>query len=466
MYRQSKPEKVAESCRNSRRIYYQNCPERVKNIQKKNYLKRKLSYIEEENSSEHKRSNINSQDNLFETSKETSDDTRSPISIHKAIELFHKDISVGPEYTCTCCDQLWYRSSVTECNASLYQSCSKEILNLCLTGLKSIDNSEWICGTCHSNLKAGKLPSCAKANKMNFPEKPDVLKDLTPLEERLISPRIPFMQLRELPSGGQLSIHGNVVNVPADVNSTVNVLPRPINESQTIPIKLKRRLGYKHHYQFQNVRPSKVLEAAQYLVRNSEIFKNEGIQVIDSYAPNIVNNEDEWSEFISKDAKETSHDLSINLNTKSQEEVDTEKRNDTFDNDTDDEWCETTERSSGVMDTLLQEPDITQDGDRIISFAPEEGNRPLGIFMDKDSEFLSFPTIYCGKRQPENSERLVPVHSSTMCKWELRSKDRRVARSLPNIFYKLKKLQIRQIQGSASLSLRKCNVVTFEESLI
>ena len=200
---------------------------------------------------------------------------------------------------------------------------------------------------------------------MNFPEKPDILIDLTPLEERLISPRIPFMPLRELPSGGQLSIHGNVVNVPADVNSTVNVLPRTINESQTIPIKFKRRLGFKHHYQFQNVRPWKVLEAAQYFVRNSEIVKNEGIQVMDSYAPNIVNNDNEWSEFISKDAKETSHDLSINLNAKSQEEVDTETRNDTFDNDTDDEWCETIERSSGVMDKLLQEPDITQDGDSV-----------------------------------------------------------------------------------------------------
>ena len=138
------------------------------------------------------------------------------------------------------------------------------------------------------------------------------------------------------------------------------------------------------------------------------------------------------------------------------ENIETETRNDTIDNDTDDEWCETTERSSGVMDTLLQEPDITQDGDRILSFAPGEGNRPLGIFMDKDSEFLSFPTIYCGKRQADNSERLVPVHYSTMCKWELRSKDRRVAMSVQNIFYKLKKLQIRQIQGSASLSLRKC----------
>ena len=100
---------------------------------------------------------------------------------------------------------------------------------------------------------------------MGFPVKPECL-NLTCLEERLISPRIPFMQIRELPRDGQLSIHGNVVNVPADVNSIVNTLPRPINESQTIPIKLKRKLSYKHHYLFQNVRPRKVLEAAKYLV--------------------------------------------------------------------------------------------------------------------------------------------------------------------------------------------------------
>ena len=39
---------------------------------------------------------------------------------------------------------------------------------------------------------------------------------------------------------------------------------------------------------------------------------------------------------------------------------------------------------------------------------------------------------------------------------ELRSQDRRVAQSVPNIFYKSKKLQIKQIQNSASISLRKC----------
>ena len=45
------------------------------------------------------------------------------------------------------------------------------------------------------------------------------------------------------------------------------------------------------------------------------------------------------------------------------------------------------------MDTLLQETDITQDGDRIISFIPGEGIRPLGIFADKDSQFLFFSPL-------------------------------------------------------------------------
>ena len=74
------------------------------------------------------------------------------------------------------------------------------------------------------------------------------------------------MQIRELPRGGQISIHGNVFNGPADVNSTVSTLPRSIDESQTIPIKLKRRLSYRHYYQFQNVRPRRVLKAAKCFV--------------------------------------------------------------------------------------------------------------------------------------------------------------------------------------------------------
>ena len=47
--------------------------------------------------------------------------------------------------------------------------------------------------------------------------------------------------------------------------------------------------------------------------------------------------------------------------------------------------------------------------------------------MDKDSEYLSFSTIFCGKQRPGNNERKVPVSYSTDAKWELRCQDRRAA---------------------------------------
>ena len=250
------------------------------------------------------------------------------------------------------------------------------------------------------------------------------------------------MQICELPRGGQLSIHGNVVNVPADVNSVVNTLPRPINESHTIPIKLKRKLSYKHHYQFQSVRPRKVLEAAKYLVETSELFQKEHIEVQDNWL-NTVNStslseRDDWEHFVnsSTSTNQTSETevlhssdepIEPDNNTK---QLTSEPIMDSKNNiDDDDAWSEVEDRPSGVTDTLLQEPDMTESVEKIISFAPGEGNRPLGILMDKESEFLSFPTIYCGQTRADNKERTIPVHYSTVCKWELRSQDRRVAQS-------------------------------------
>ena len=64
---------------------------------------------------------------------------------------------------------------------------------------------------------------------MGFPVKPEC-PNLTPLEERLISPCIPFIQIRKPPRGRQLSNHGNVVNVPADVNSVIHTLSRPVKK--------------------------------------------------------------------------------------------------------------------------------------------------------------------------------------------------------------------------------------------
>ena len=56
------------------------------------------------------------------------------------VKAFHDNIKCGPEYVCTCCDQLWYRSSVRKYEANKYPKCSETLLKACITTTASIDN--------------------------------------------------------------------------------------------------------------------------------------------------------------------------------------------------------------------------------------------------------------------------------------------------------------------------------------
>jgi len=65
------------------------------------------------------------------------------------------------------------------------------------------------------------------------------------------------MQLREMPRGGEM---GNIVDVPTEVNSTIQLLPRMLEDSKTIMLKLARSITYTHHIYCENVRPTKGFE--------------------------------------------------------------------------------------------------------------------------------------------------------------------------------------------------------------
>ncbi len=130
-----------------------------------------------------------------------------------------------------------------------------------MTGYQSKDNVEWICLTCKLDIYKDLVPKLSVKNKMGFPEKLEEL-CLFPLEEILITPLIPFMTLRALPvcglrTHGQKSIMGNVVHVPNDVSSTVQSLPRLLDDMGTVPMKLKRRMCYSTSVFLENVRPLK-----------------------------------------------------------------------------------------------------------------------------------------------------------------------------------------------------------------
>ena len=209
--------------------------------------------------------------------------------INGCIKMFHSSIGVGPVFVCTCCHQTWFRKSVSMIkNINI----SAKDVSLYCTKLLSVNKEEWICHTCLSTIRDGKVPKLSVANGMKWPEKPKEL-HLHQLEERLITLRIPFMHVRELPRGGQYSLKGNVINVPVDIQPAVSCLPRPMDESFTVAIQLKKKLTYKKVDFKENSRPLKVLTALQWLLTNSELYKNSGINVANNWFQEVTESSDE-----------------------------------------------------------------------------------------------------------------------------------------------------------------------------
>ncbi|CAB3986940.1 Hypothetical predicted protein [Paramuricea clavata] len=165
----------------------------------------------------------------------------------------------------------------------------------------------------------------------------------------------------QAPRGRQPKITGNVVNVPADICNTVNMLPRLPQDTGTIKVQLKCRLQYKSSSALSlNVRPNKVMQAAAWLVNTSELYREQGITF-----------DQHWLSYF--DVPTPNSD---NENTTVDETNLTSSEN---------EWSEDeTEIPAGVTDSMLTPTDFVDDTERqhIYNVAPGEGSRPLIIFRD------------------------------------------------------------------------------------
>ena len=373
-------------------------------------------------------------------------------NIENAIKQFHSDISIGPLYVCSCCHQTWFRKSVSLLKNTHIPAESKR--QHC-TDFISVNNKEWICHTCLSALRDSKIPKLSVTNGMKWPIKPPEL-NLHQLEERLIALRIPFMQIRELPRGGQYSLKGNVINVPVDIQPTINCLPRPMDENFTVAIELKKKLSYKTVDFKENVRPLRVLTALHWLMNNSKLYKNSGIVIDDDWFQEVTESAEETVREFLGVPREQTNDKHSKENEKQEEITSKKDANAPTDYDSDHYSEIDANDHVGNIDTLVDDADIDNTCDKVFTFAPGEGQHPLSLYNDKDAEYLCFPSIFCGQTPPSKEERIVPVHYSDIVKWELRSVDRRAAQSVPNIFFKHKKLKMKQISDKVNLAVRRC----------
>lgn len=181
--------------------------------------------------------------------------TKSKFTIRKAIKLFNIKKDSYPEFCCTVCQRLLFKVSVSKFAASKYKP--NHVAMTARTNIKDNKGNEYICQTCKNHLKKSKIPPQAFVNKMETTFN-DKISNLTNFEARLLSLRIPFMKIFNLPKGRQKQISGPVINIPSDVSSTCSQLPRTLEDCGIIPVKLKRRQRYRGHVYYENIRPNKV----------------------------------------------------------------------------------------------------------------------------------------------------------------------------------------------------------------
>ena len=146
----------------------------------------------------------------------------------------------GPTHICSCCGGLWFEYSIRKYTVDVLtnKGLKAEFINtVCYLKHSTIK----LCVTCRKDIMSNKVPNISLSNGLAFYEVPDCLKVLTKLEERLISPRIPFMVIRSLGFCKQFGLKGNLVNVPMNVDTNVSVLPRSFSDTHTIQLKLMSR---------------------------------------------------------------------------------------------------------------------------------------------------------------------------------------------------------------------------------
>ena len=99
------------------------------------------------------------------------------------------------------------------------------------------------------------------------------MQGLTPVEEMLISAILPIMTLYRLPHG-QYGYSGHVINLPQDIASLADKLPRTPSELDVVVI---RKEGAVDHHRDFRVRRSVVLHALQWLTANNMYYRNVSI---------------------------------------------------------------------------------------------------------------------------------------------------------------------------------------------
>lgn len=344
----------------------------------------------------------------------------------KSLMKYKNAILKGPTEVCVCCGGLWFSrqikllSPMTICEKFSIDFVNKVFyVNEC----SNLEKNKF-CKSCAKYIEKGDVPVLCLWNGLDIPNTPDCLEDLSCLEERLCAPRIPFMQIKQLGYERQCGLKGQIVNVPINVNTNVNLLPRSIDDTYTIQLHIKRKMSYKTDYMCEVFRPNAVFRACAYL-ENTPAYRYYNIKFTKDYKIYNCDKNTKYQVFAIE--KDDIAELSNSINNKN-ENTD---MNYTIKNN-----CE---------ETLLNTSNIES-----VTLAPGENKIPISILFDAHAEELSFPKVFCGMLRKFK----IKLTYNQIVKSTIRNYKRKCSR-VDLLFFMYKKSELLKLSSCVSICLRK-----------
>ncbi|UYV69623.1 hypothetical protein LAZ67_7000006 [Cordylochernes scorpioides] len=235
------------------------------------------------------------------------------------------------------------------------------------------------------------------------------LPPLDPISERLVSPRLPFMQVRRLRHDFSYGIIGQVINVPVNVQDMVKCLPRHLEEDDVINVNIKRNLAHRTNY-ISGYMSKRTVKEWLDVLQNSSLYRLYNIKIdMSRLQPALPSDEG-----LQDDPANRIEAISA-------------------------EYTPESEVLAARQHTLLWNEEDCLD------IAPGHRATPLNIIYDRHAEELSFPAIYFG--EPRRFNMNISVTPYMMATSEIRRSDRRGATPQKVLYDAMKILRLRMVDG-------------------
>ncbi|CAG9840456.1 unnamed protein product [Diabrotica balteata] len=294
-------------------------------------------------------------------------------------------------HACDICDRLWFKNDLK----ILINDDATSNIDFIRTLLTNSDISVIsVCKSCFLPIGKKRVPILSVYNGFKYPDFPESLVNV-PLDlvsERLISPRIPFMQIRRLRHiNRQNRIYGQVINVPIEVNTMVNQLPRNVDEDHSTTVNIEKNQIHK--------------SSSIYGIVNKRILKH-------------------WLSYLIKTPLYEAYNITIDENFFEGIDSINEEENEIFEN------IPVEESLVAQQQTLLWNEDMYL-----------LNNVDISLVFDQHMEELSFPAVYLGQfRKFCDGIVVTPFIMATS---ELRRSDRRGVSPHHLLYMAMKIMRIR-----------------------